>query len=380
MEILKGTWNPYGGIYKLGDILRGQCFRVQPVATIPLENIQKVSPITCIVCVLLAVPLQPHAAPPGEVAAYIERAEDRQLASDPAWLALLHYKTEAVLRRFNSQADDRAFFLAEDGAIDPAAELLADLNGFMQPPAAGHAQCRFPARWFWLKQKLLIDQQYDVACPRFEKWFGAIEKDSLVMVFPSMYLNNPGSMFGHTFLRFDNESGDVLLSHALNYAAAYDPEDDGISYIFKGVFGGYRGVFSLRRYFETVQEYSNIQNRDIWEYKIDFTREEIEQLLRHVWEVTDIGFDYYFFRENCSYRLLGLIDAVRPEAGLTFNAEFPLYTIPVDTIRALDESGMILQRQYRPSLASQLLTEFDMMSTENAAAALALANASMEFK
>lgn len=331
-----------------------------------------------IACLLLAVPLLLHAAVQSELTVYIQRAQQQQLASDPGWLALLHYKTEAILRRYNSQADDPAFFLAENGDIDPAAELEADLTGFLQPQSAGHAQCRFPARWYWLKQQLQLGEHYDVACPRFEQWFNAIEKDSLVMVFPSMYLNNPGSMFGHTFLRFDNASGDVLLSHALNYAAAYDPEDDGVSYIFKGVFGGYRGVFSLRRYFETVQEYSNIQNRDIWEYKIDFTPEEIEQLLRHVWEVTDIGFDYYFFRENCSYRLLGLIDAVRPEAGLTFDDNFLFYTIPVDTIRALDDAGMIIKRWYRPSLASQLLTGFEFMQAEDTAAALALANGKLD--
>lgn len=297
---------------------------------------------------------------------FIQRAAALRLAQRPAWLALLHYKPEAISRRVASQADDDAFFLSDRGRTLAGAELKANIRAFLQPAAEGYAQCRFPARWHWLKQQLDIGNGYDVSCPGFQRWFDALAKDRLVLVFPSMYLNNPGSMFGHTFLRFDDADGEILLSHALNYSASYDPEDDGITYVLNGVFGGYRGVFSMRRYFETVQAYSNIENRDIWEYQLDLSREEIEQLLRHVWEVTNINFDYYFFRENCSYRLLGLIETVRPEAARNAAWNFPLYAIPVDTVRALGRADMIVDRQYRPSLASQIQAWFDTMTRNEA--------------
>jgi hypothetical protein len=309
-----------------------------------------------------------------EARGIIQRAQQLGLASRPAWLNLLHYRPAAISRHVYSQVDDDAFFLAENGGTDARAELVADIRGFMQTSAQNHAQCRFPARWHWLKQQLDGLDRYDVACPKFEQWFETMDADRLVLVFPTMYLNNPGSMFGHTFLRFDRTGDPELLARALNYAAAYDPDDNSMVYVFNGVFGGYKGVFSTRSYFETVQTYSNLENRDIREYTLAFNVDEIRQLLRHVWEVADIEFDYFFFRENCSYRLLSLLDVARPGANLTTGNAFPLYAIPVDTVRALDRAGLIVERGYRPSPASRLRVDFNRLDAEQGAQVLQLAD------
>ena len=39
-------------------------------------------------------------------------------------------------------------------------------------------------------------------------------------------------------------------------------------------------------------------------------------MLQHIWELRDIVFDYYFFDENCSMRLLELLDVARPGHAL----------------------------------------------------------------
>jgi len=286
----------------------------------------------------------------------ITEATRLKLAEHPGWLALLHYKTETLSRQIVSQADDNEFFLALDGRTDASAEMHIDLLAFFQisPRSKYHAQCLFPARWFWLKQQLGISDEFDVPCYHLDVFLEAYGSDSLTLVFPAMYLNNPGSTFGHTFLRFDDENKSILFSKTLNYAAKIDKTDSLPSYIAKGLFGGYPGIFKTRKYYRTVQEYSNLENRDIWEYKLDFSQQEIQQLARHVWEVKGIDFDYYFFRENCAFRLLALLDAVRPQLNLTTGNHFPLYAIPVDTVRALDSAGLILERTFRASLATQL--------------------------
>ncbi len=248
-----------------------------------------------------------------DLAALHASADARGLAADPGWLALLHYRRESLLPRYQSQADDPAFFLAAEGKTDPQAELHADLSAMLLPSARGHAQCRFPARWHWLRQQLDI-RDAEVPCPKLDRWLEKMQSESVSLVFPAMFLNSPGSAFGHTFLRFNHESSE-LLSHTLNYAAAVaDANDDFVTYVYKGLFGGYAGVFRSRRYYRTVQTYSNLENRDIWEYQLNLGAEEVTQLKRHIWEVVDIDFDYFFFRENCSYRLLALIDAARPSA------------------------------------------------------------------
>lgn len=293
------------------------------------------------------------------VRATIVQADELQLAQHEVWLALLHYKRETISRRFISQADDARFFLAENGNTDAHAELVADIEAFLQTETSTslkniNAQCLFPARWWWLKQQLALPDDYDVACPKLAAFMEKLSHHKLFLVFPSMYMNNPGSTFGHTFLRFDGDDKSILLSQTLNYAARSDKTDALLSYIGKGLFGGYTGFFRVRPYSETVQEYSNIENRDIWEYQLDFTAEEIEQLVRHVWEVKGIDFDYYFFRENCSYRLLALIDVVRPGLQLTGENDFPAYAIPVDTVRALDEKNLIVSRTFRASLVTKI--------------------------
>lgn len=322
--------------------------------------------------ILLIVALLPAWAA-ASVDDLVSQAMEQGLHQRSQWLALLHYRHESLGGAFVSQVDDGAFFLAEQGGTDPAAELEASIEAFVQPVTVGHAQCLFPARWWWLKQQLGIDERYDVACPKFERWIASMSRDSLTLIFPSMYLNNPGSSFGHTFIRFDNHRS-ALLSDALNYAAAYDPQDGFLPYAWKGITGGYDGLFRLRRYYKTVKEYSVIENRDIWEYRLDYTEQEIEQLLRHVWEVTDVEFDYFFFTENCSYRLLALLDVLREGSDLAARERFPLYAIPVDTIRALDDQGVIVHRQLRPSLATRIDTQVAQLDDETVAAAIDLAD------
>lgn len=292
----------------------------------------------------------------------LQQASELKLAQHETWLALLHFKRETLLQRFISQVDDEYFFLDENGSIDPAAELNANIAAFLstrryrQDEDSNHiyAQCLFPARWWWLKQQLNLSDNNDAPCPKLDKFMARVAHEKLFLVFPSMYLNNPGSTFGHTFLRFDNNEESILLSQTLNYAARVNKRDDIVSYVSKGLFGGYRGFFRARPYFETVQEYSNIENRDIWEYQLNFSADEIEQLVRHVWEIKGVNFDYYFFRENCAYRMLALLDVLRPRPRLTTEGQFSVYALPVDTVRALDEAGLIQSRKFRASLATQI--------------------------
>ncbi len=304
----------------------------------------------------------------------IQQARAAGLGQQPAWQALLHYQPAVFSGQMVSQADDVDFFFSEQGKTQPQAELEATLRAMLLPAKSKHAQCLFPARWHWLEQQLNISTAHDVACPRLDAWLNRIDAERLTMVFPAMYLGNPGSSFGHTFLRFDGDSS-VMLSQALNYAADNNPDDGMIAYVYNGVFGGYTGVFRVRNYFETVQVYSDIENRDIWEYQLDYSAEEIRQLARHVWEVTDIDFDYFFFGENCSYRLLSLLDAAKPEGALTFDHAFPLYAIPVDTVRALEEKDLIIKKQYRPSLASQIQTGLHKLTDQEREWVIQLADA-----
>ncbi len=68
----------------------------------------------------------------------------------------------------------------------------------------------------------------------------------ITLVFPSAFMNNPASMFGHTFLRVDQKGQTEqtrILAYTINYAADVPP-DEGPAYPIKGIFGLYKGQFS----------------------------------------------------------------------------------------------------------------------------------------
>ena len=280
----------------------------------------------------------------------LDRAERLKLAHHPAWLNLLHYR-RSLLGGMKSQADDPAFFLADTGGRDAGAELVADLRAFFTD--SRQAQCRFPARLHWLDSQLHFGPQMPrLKCGEFTQWRQRFDVQGLTLLFPAMHLDNPASMFGHSFLRLDGGAKNSLLDTTLSYAAAYDETDFFMLYAWKGMTGGYAGQFYMRPYFETLQTYHDIEQRDIWEYRLNLDAREIDQLMRHLWEIKGIKFEYYFLQENCAYRLLGLLDVATNISGKNSNMSLnshPLYAIPVDTVRDIEAAGLIAARYYRPS-------------------------------
>ncbi|MGH8466469.1 MAG: DUF4105 domain-containing protein, partial [Pseudomonas sp.] len=228
-----------------------------------------------------------------------------QLAADRYWIALGHYET-AKLGGWRSYVDDRQFFLAEDGAHHPDQELRATLQALYAPANLGdkHAQCVFPARTRWLREQLQLDDLPAPDCKEYTQWFKDIAPHSAVMIFPAAYLNSPSSMFGHTLLRIDQadvQTNDTaLLSYAINFGAYIEGSDNSILYAWKGLMGGYPGLFALVPYQEKLSEYRSLENRDLWEYRLNLTPEETGRMVEHVWELKQIQFDYFFFDENCS--------------------------------------------------------------------------------
>ncbi|MDX2458114.1 MAG: DUF4105 domain-containing protein, partial [Gammaproteobacteria bacterium] len=303
-------------------------------------------------------------------AAYIQelqqRASDRALWQEPEWLNLGHYRQSVLIAgNYSSAVDDASFFYAPEGNTDPQDELNATLTAFFSTQETGnkHALCRSPARFNWLNRHLQIDTSRlpTPACSDYTEWRGLIHAESVTMIFPTYQLNSPSSMFGHTLLRLDpaeDEYWSDWLSYAVNFGANVSDDDNSLFYAWKGLSGGYPGQFIVAPYFEKIKEYNRIEKRNIWEYRLNLEPAEVELLVTHLWELKDINFDYYFFTENCSYRLLELIEVARPQVELT--DEFVVTAIPVDTIRAVERADLVESTSFRPSqetVTRQMLLE-----------------------
>lgn len=303
----------------------------------------------------------------------LKKAETDKPAFERSWLILGHYVPGSKhWIRYESEVDGPAFFLSPLGPTDPEAELRATLKAFFEPlnryaDEKDHPQCRFLARRGWVLERFQIDpaRLKVLPCRFHQDWKKRLNAERISMIFAASYMNNPSSMFGHTFMKFhtrgQSEDQD-LLNYGLNFAATTG-SDGGMAFMIKGLFGGYPGEFSLSPYYLKLLDYSNVEGRDIWEYELSLTPEEIDRLIDHLFELEQSYFDYYFFSENCSYQLLGLLEWARP--GLHLKDRFFYHVIPADTIRLLaQQPGLIRSVRFRPALRQNLEGRLQLLSSE----------------
>lgn len=301
---------------------------------------------------------------------------DKTLHLDPAWLTLLHYEPDWLGNGYTSQADDPAFFLSETGKTSPRAELEATLAAIQKPGGGDeHARCLYPARDMWLRERLDLPAQ-PLDCPAYQEWKNTLNTESVTMVFAASYLNSPSSMFGHTFMRLDppqeDEQTNLLLASTISYAADAAAHDNELLFAYRGIFGGYPGITSVQPYYEKIRLYSDIEHRDLWEYKLNLNQQEVDVMLAHAWEVQDRHFDYYFFDENCSSRLLELIDSARP--GTNLQGEITTHAIPSDTVRWIVDKNLVADVHYRASAATSVAHSLSTLPRQQQTLAAAIAN------
>jgi len=216
--------------------------------------------------------------------------------------------------------------------------------------------CFYPSRSNWILKKFpsLVTKITLPKCEALKKEIETLDVKQVTLILASAHINSPASAFGHTFLRLDTNEETVLASHSVNYAAITD-ESNGILFAYHGLFGGYKGQYSVEPYSKRLETYSDIEQRDIWEYPLDFTPAEIEKMLLHILEIRNFYADYFFVSENCSYNLLWLFEVAKDDVNL--NNQFGFKAIPIDTVRAVENAGLVKGAIYRPSKRVTILSK-----------------------
>lgn len=287
---------------------------------------------------------------------------------EKAWHKLVHYK-ETLTGAFKSEADGKNFFLDSNGKHDPMAELISTLEAFAREDAINdsHAVCRFPARYLWLKQKTNLREVDFSLCPKYSAFKEKIDAEKVYLIFSSYFINTPASAFGHTFIRLKKKTLDKNLEHSelLDYGVNFSASvttNNSLIYAYHGLTGGFQGVFTAIPFYYKVREYNDFESRDLYSYELKFTQDQVDMLVAHLWELGQTYFDYYYLTENCSYHLLGLLEAANPELQLT--ERIPFYVIPIDTVRSvMKENNFVESVTLRPALRTKLKKEFDDLTT-----------------
>lgn len=255
-----------------------------------------------------------------------------------------------------SEIHDKRFFFAKDGYKNPKSELDATIDAFFsnEKKDDNSSICRFPARYYWLKKQLNGYDFPHATCREYDKVLEAMDPQSATLVFASAHINSPASMFGHTFLRINSSYHSKLLSYAISYAADSNPDTtNAIVFAIKGIFGGYLGKYSLLPYYDKLKEYRDMEQRDIWEYDLNFTKAETLRMFRHIWELQSTRSYYYFFTQNCAYNLLWLLESGRP--SLHLRKHFLYQVIPLETLHVAKKEKIIKSYHYRASKRTKLL-------------------------
>lgn len=303
--------------------------------------------------------------------AWLQKAASLRLAEDPTWLKLGHYESgAAALSGYTSAIHSDSFFLSDIGQFDPRAELQATIGALYEPETPdsnSHAQCLFPARYLWLKRKLGSESApREVPCPEFTQWTANNSISSVSVVYATGYLGNPASFYGHTFLKFNSsDESSEFLDAAINYGAVVPDGEDPIRYIFKGIFGGYIGGFSEVAYYFHNNNYGENELRDLWEYQLNLSQEDVRIIVAHAWEVLKKEYTYFFFRKNCAYRMAELLEVAEGVQVLRPH----LMTMPQALIKAISTAevkGEPLLRtvKYRPSRQVKLYEKYQTLSLE----------------
>ncbi len=252
------------------------------------------------------------------VASASDQALLEDLSTHRVWQTLLHYESPRLSSRQKSAINSTTFFLSPQGATNPLAELQATIAAFndRESDEDQSAQCRFPARFMWLSQQLeSVHDLERLDCADYIEWANPEGTRSISMVFATGHMKSPASYFGHNFLKFNgggkSPSGD-LLDQTINFGAEVPDDEAALTYFYNGIFGGYSAVFERQQFFRHMSKYGEEDLRDVWEYELDLSQDELKLILAHTWELQSAQLTYYFFRENCAYQIAKLLALVSP--------------------------------------------------------------------
>ncbi|MFP5491468.1 MAG: DUF4105 domain-containing protein [Bacteriovoracia bacterium] len=280
----------------------------------------------------------------------LEQEAINSLAQKTQWLKLLHYDSNTS-RIINSD-----FFLSPDGQLNPLGELQATIQGLKESPALS---CRFPARRLWLEQQGM--QFAPFTCPEWEQWTRGKTVRSVSVIFADGFLGNPASFFGHPLLKINFMGAESpLMETAINYGA-FTPQDvNPAEYAIFGIFGGYQAGFTTAEFYFHRSNYAELELRDMWEYELKLSSSERDLLVAHLFEMMSARLKYYFFGDNCAYRMSYALELA---TGKKLQAIIPV-AIPISLFHRLSEESLISKPQRWKSRQTRLRENYLGLSAE----------------
>ena len=287
------------------------------------------------------------------------------------WLTLNLYK-KGLSKSYESEIINDNYFVSPIGRTNPLAELFAFKNkirDFIKKGDGKSVLCRFPARM------TLFAKYYD--------WFKKTDRPkctdyieqnkpnlitSVSLIHVTGYFDNPSSYYGHTLLRLNYQEdmpNQTSLDSSISYGAHVTDSISNPLYVINGLFGGYEARYRRNNQFLHTHNYTNNQIRDVWEYELSLTKEQVRFISEFVWELNNARFKYYFFNDNCAHRIAKIIELV---TGINLSKSHGFWLLPMQVVRSLERESkkltppLIKQEKYHPSLKRIFFDRYKLLT------------------
>jgi hypothetical protein len=121
------------------------------------------------------------------------------------------------------------------------------------------------------------------------------------------------------------------------------------------------GRVEVHPYDEQARRYTAEQGRDLWEYDLSLSGDEVTFLMLHLWELRTARIDYFYLTRNCAFEVLELLETAAPRLDLVRGMK--TLVVPADVVRAVaDVPGLVRGVAYRPSLETRLHARLGALS------------------
>lgn len=256
-----------------------------------------------------------------------EKAINKEIYKLPVWSALLHSENG------HANISDPKFLLSHNN-FSLAAELKQTIDFLYRGDPSN--VCRFPARYYWLRQNLDIPELLLDFCPEVLEFRHKAPIDEISIVFASERVSQPASMLGHAFLKLSgkNDRG-TEVSHAITFYTDINTYNLP-KLLFDSVVIGKLGYFALSPYDEMQRRYVDEEQRNLWEYRLLLNDFQIELTQLHLLELKYTKLTYFFQKYNCA-TLLNFVVSLTGKS-MPDNA---WWLTPKDLIKNAKHAGLI---------------------------------------
>lgn len=267
------------------------------------------------------------------------------------WKKIIHFTNKP-------QIVSKYFYLSKYPNITPILELNKTITLLRSKKIGKYTACNYPLRYTFLKSQKIDIPNYDLhQCKDLQSYIKNFQKDELYIAFSDEYINSPASAFGHVMLLFKNKNTPIEIADIIHFAAVA-PHDSFLKYNYNGLTGGYKGYYVHEKFFNKIYEYNINEQRNIYLYKLNYSKEEILKIIYHLYELRKSAFKYYFLNTNCASSTAKLLYIPKRK----YFKNRAIYT-PIDVLKDF-QKDIVKKRTYY-SLISKINYLYSLLSKED---------------